>query len=116
MSLQPVDRLSYQEPRTAKGNPYRECHTYSNAGLIAPIILDTVGTGFSSFFEYGIRGILNKCKVPEGKFKVLTFVLGIAIDVYIFASIGKLIDKMITKRRMKKADKLAEKNNVNVMG
>ena len=116
MSVTPVDKLSHQEPRTAKGNPYRECHTYSNAGLIAPIILDTVGTGFSSFFEYGIRGILNKCKVPEGKFKALTFVLGVVAEVFVFTSIGKAIDKMITKHRMKKADKSAEKNKVNVMG
>ena len=116
MPVAPVDRLSHQESRTAKGNPYQECRTYANAGLLAPIVLDTVGTGFSSFSEYGIRALLNKCKVPEGKFKVLTFVLGLAADVIIFTNIGKLIDKMVTKHRMKKADKLAEKNKVNVMG
>ena len=105
MSLS-VDRLSYQESTTPKGNPYHECRAFRNGAIIAPIILSVSADGLS---EFAIKGILEKHKIPVDKYKGLTFVGGIIADVLIFDGLGTLADKLITKHRMKKADKLAEK-------
>ena len=103
-----IDGLRYKESTTPNGNPYHECRTFRNAGILAPIC---TGACIDSFTGIAIAKGLEKCKLPVEKYKGLTTIVGILVDVLIFYGIGKFIDKIITKHRLVKADKLAEKQN-----
>lgn len=100
-----LDRLSYKESTTSKGNPYHECRIFRNSAFLVPIY----SVGFDSFTGTAINAALEKSKIPASKYKWLTFLVGAAADIGIFYGVGKIIDTIITKRRIHKADELAEK-------
>lgn len=107
------DRQYPKESVTKKGNAYHECRAGRRSALLFPIVTGFIFDEFS--FSKSITDVfLMKHKKTPLKDCLGMNVLGCVVDMLVFYVIGKGIDALITKRRMKKADKLAEQQKINV--